>query len=418
MRENNKMMNAFAGINLSDYNYPLPRTRIAQYPLKKRDESKLLIYKNRKISSAVFSEIPEFLPSDCLMVYNETRVIQARLPFIKDSGAAIEIFCLEPHWPTSEIQQAFIAKGEVHWKCLVGNSKKWKSGALTKIISIDGQYVQLWANRLEKGESDFLISFSWQPQSLSFSQILDCAGIVPLPPYMDRQAEPDDKNRYQTIYAHSEGSVAAPTAGLHFTPEVMKKLAKKNIQTTDVTLHVGAGTFKPVSSDSIEGHEMHTEQINISKNTIEKLLENLDKPLIAVGTTTTRTLESLYWHGVKLLTGQNNSKLIDIKQWDPYQPGLNTSIDNQQALNAILSEMKKNDQDHISGQTQLMIVPGYRFRFVDILITNFHMPKSTLLLLVSAFIGEDWKTAYQYALNNDYRFLSYGDSCLFFNSGN
>lgn len=407
-------MNLHSAIKISDYDYELPKSGIAQYPLKKRDESKLLIYKDGIISSSRFHSLPQFLPAESLMIYNETRVVQARIPFQKETGASIEIFCLEPLWPTAEIQNAFTAHTEVHWNCLIGNSKKWKSGTLTKTLEINHVEVELRADRLSKDGSNSVIRFCWDPSSISFSQILEAAGVIPLPPYMNRPAEPDDKNRYQTIYAHSEGSVAAPTAGLHFTPEVMAQLAVKQIKTAEVTLHVGAGTFKPLASESIEEHQMHTEQIVISRKTIELILHGLVRPLIVVGTTSTRTLESLYWHGVKLLAGKTGNPMIDIKQWDPYQLEGNSPVSPQKALEAILKGMDRSRQDYIRGQTQLMIVPGYRFRLVDVLITNFHMPKSTLLLLVSAFIGEDWKTVYRYALENKFRFLSYGDSCLFF----
>ena len=407
-------MNLHSAIKIRDYDYELPKSRIAQYPLEKRDESKLLIYNDGDISASRFHSLPQFVPAESLMVYNETRVVQARIPFQKETGASIEIFCLEPLWPTTEIQNAFTAHSEVHWNCLIGNSKKWKSGTLAKTIKINDVEVELSADRLSKEGSNLAIRFYWDSPSISFSQILEAAGVIPLPPYMNRQAEPEDKNRYQTIYAHSEGSVAAPTAGLHFTPEVMVQLAAKQIKTAEVTLHVGAGTFKPITSDNIDEHEMHTEQIVITRKTIERILDNMDHPLIAVGTTSTRTLESLYWHGVKLLAGNAGNPMIDIKQWDPYHLEGNRPVSPRKALEAILEGMDKTRQDYISGETQLMIVPGYRFRLVDILITNFHMPKSTLLLLVSAFIGDDWKSAYQFAMDNEFRFLSYGDSCLFF----
>jgi S-adenosylmethionine:tRNA ribosyltransferase-isomerase len=401
-------------IKISDYHYSLPENRIAQFPLDKRDQSKLLIFKDDQIEENIFSFIDAFLPDHALMVYNQTRVIQARIPFQKKTGAQIEIFCLEPVAPTKEIQKAFENQSGVSWKCLVGNSKKWKSGELTRDFMIKGIKVELTAERQSKTDDHSVIEFAWSPGHFSFSEVLDAAGIIPLPPYMHREAEDSDKTRYQTIYARSEGSVAAPTAGLHFTEDVFKKLKNKNIHFDEVTLHVGAGTFKPVSAERLTDHEMHTEKIYIRKSTIEAILNKTDKAVIVVGTTTMRTIESLYWHGVKMIKGVAEGNNIDIDQWDPYHADFNSGISVEKSLQTILQFMNENDLEVISGQTQLMIVPGYKIRIPDILITNFHMPQSTLLLLVSAFIGQGWKKVYQYALDNDFRFLSYGDSCLFF----
>jgi len=334
--------------------------------------------------------------------------------FQKESGAQIEIFCLEPVNPSREIQQAFEQQSGVVWKCLVGNSKKWKSKKLIKSFILKNKKGILTAERKVQFESYSLIEFQWEPDTLSFSDILVASGIIPLPPYMNRKAVENDKLRYQTIYAGSEGSVAAPTAGLHFTEPVFKKIKAKGIAVEDVTLHVGAGTFKPVSTDDVGRHEMHTEKIFVKKTTIQKIIEKQNLPIIVVGTTTTRTLESLYWFGVKLLVDNDEKKEIDIKQWDPYNPIYDVGISPEQSFNKILDFMRDKALDVISGQTQLMIIPGYSFRIPDVLITNFHMPKSTLLLLVSAFIGEGWKNVYEYALNQNFRFLSYGDSCLFF----
>ncbi len=401
-------------INIKDYNYNLPKERIAQFPLDKRDESKLIIYKNDKISKSTFKYISELLPENSLMIYNETKVIQARLLFEKETGANIEIFCLEPMEPTREIQQAFEQQSGVVWKCLVGNSKKWKSGQLRKSFSFNGKEAVLLAERVEQHQSFSLIKFTWEPAGLTFSDILIHSGIIPLPPYMNRKAVEADKYRYQTVYAKAEGSVAAPTAGLHFTDEVFDKLLQKNISFDKVTLHVGAGTFKPVTSSDIREHEMHTEHIYIRKKTIENILQNSGKNIIVVGTTTTRTIESLYWFGVKLLVEGYNFESIIIEQWDPYNPKYDKNIPVEKSLTEVLKFMDKNDMEVISGTTQLIIVPGYKYRIPNILITNFHMPQSTLLLLVSAFIGERWKGVYDYALKHDFRFLSYGDSCLFF----
>ena len=401
-------------INIEEFNYDLPKERIAQFPLEKRDGSKLVIYKDGLISESTFKNIPEFLPENSLMIYNETKVVQARLLFKKETGAKIEIFCLEPIEPTHEIQQAFEQHSGVVWKCLVGNSKKWKNGKLNKHFSNKGKEALLTAERIEQHQSYSLIRFDWKPESLTFSDILIQSGIIPLPPYMDRKTVDSDKYRYQTVYANSEGSVAAPTAGLHFTDEVFENLKKKNISLEEVTLHVGAGTFKPVSTSDVREHEMHVEQVFIKKTLIQSILSSLDKNIIVVGTTTTRTIESLYWFGVKLIVDKAEHESIEIKQWDPYQPQYNIGISVNQSLEAVLSLMDKKNMEVISGKTQLIIIPGYKYKIPTILITNFHMPQSTLLLLVSAFIGDKWKEVYDYALNHDFRFLSYGDSCLFF----
>lgn len=401
-------------INIRDFFYDLPAERIAQFPLSRRDESKLLVYRQGQIADDRFFNLPDHLPGQALMVYNKTRVIQARLQFQKETGALIEIFCLEPMAPTREIQQAFEQTSGVVWKCLVGNSKKWKSGELVHRFAMNGEDLLLKAIRKEKTDEYSLIEFQWDPEHKNFSEILQEAGIMPLPPYMKRPSEDTDKIRYQTIYAKAEGSVAAPTAGLHFTPEVFEKLNEKNIRIREVTLHVGAGTFKPVSAPDVAQHEMHTEQIHVSRETIEEILRSREKSTIAIGTTTLRTLESLYWHGVKALVEKNRPTFIDIRQWDPYLPNFNAGIPVEKALAEVLSIMDENNMAVLSGQTQLMIVPGYRVRIPDILVTNFHMPQSTLLLLVSAFIGDAWKSVYDHALAHDFRFLSYGDSCLFF----
>ena len=395
-------------ISIEDYNYPLPDGRIAQYPLQERDQSKLLVYQNKIIQESLFQDIVNFLPKDSLLIYNETKVVQARIPFHKETGARIEIFCLEPVSPTQEIQEAFALSSGVIWKVLVGNSKKWKQGKLS--IPFDGG--QVFAERLEQAQDYSLVRFEWEKQELSFAEVLEMVGKVPLPPYMKRDAVETDKNRYQTIFACQDGSVAAPTAGLHFTDQVFDSLKTKNITQDSVTLHVGAGTFKPVSSDSIEEHQMHAEQILIHKATIKNLLDTNFKSIIAVGTTTVRSLESLYWFGAKLIKGDADEH-INIQQWDPYNSDYQ-NISKEQSLHAVLQMMKEKGLDVLTGETQLMIAPSYQYRIVNILITNFHQPKSTLLLLVSAMIGEDWKKVYDYALDNDFRFLSYGDACLFF----
>jgi len=401
-------------IHISEFDYELPSGRIAQVPLEKKDESKLLIYRNGMVSEDRFKNINHHLPDSALMIYNETKVIHARLLFQKETGAEIEIFCLEPVSPVKEIQSAFEQHSGVVWKCLVGKSKKWKSGKLIKTIDSERVINSISAERIEKQQDYSLILFEWQPEKLTFSEILSTIGIIPLPPYVHRPAIESDKKWYQTVYARSEGSVAAPTAGLHFTEPVLESLKKQGISFEQVTLHVGAGTFKPVSEDDVSRHEMHTERIFISKKTIQILLNRLNDPVILIGTTTTRTIESLYWFGVKLHVDGNNYTAIDIRQWDPYQPKYKKDIPVDTALENVLEFMKINNLEILSGQTQLMILPGYPYKIADILITNFHMPRSTLLLLVSAFIGNDWKKAYRYALDHNFRFLSYGDACLFY----
>ena len=394
-------------IAIEAYDYALPQERIAQYPLSERDHSKLLIYSNQRIREALFHDIDAFLPEESLMIYNETKVVRARIPFRKTTGAKIEICCLEPLRPTREIQEAFASKSPVVWKVLVGNSKKWKDGTL-RLPFAGGE---LSAERLQQDGEYSLVRFSWTPGQLSFSSVLEEVGKVPLPPYMKRAPEDLDKQRYQTVFALEEGSVAAPTAGLHFTAKVLDRLKQKGIRTDALTLHVGAGTFKPVSSAHIAGHQMHSEQIRIKKTTIENLLNATHRNIIAVGTTSVRTLESLYWHGVKILRNEAATE-INIQQWDPYRKEFG-GIAYQEALSAVLQIMEKDGSDILAGSTRLMIVPSYKYRIVDSLITNFHQPKSTLLLLVSALIGEDWRKVYDYALQHGFRFLSYGDACLF-----
>jgi S-adenosylmethionine:tRNA ribosyltransferase-isomerase len=406
-------MDAVPDIQISDYSYALPQERIAQYPLPERDTSKLLIYQSGILSSDKFYNLTEYLPKDALMVFNETRVIQARLIFHKPSGARIEIFCLEPVRPTREIQQAFEQTSGVVWKCLIGNSKKWKSGTLEMELSHKNESYRLFAHRLTSTDDHSLVSFQWTPSERTFSEVLTAGGDMPLPPYMKREAEASDTKRYQTIYARNEGSVAAPTAGLHFTTRVFEELRKKNIRKLDVTLHVGAGTFKPVSAENIRSHEMHTEQIVVSKKTLVALARQKN-PVVAVGTTSMRTLESIYWHGVKLLTDPEHPMTMNVGQWDPYLKKYNKDISVQDSLKNLIDRMDSFGINHLSGQTQLIILPGYEFKLVDVLLTNFHMPRSTLLLLVAAFIGDAWKKAYTYALENNFRFLSYGDACLFY----
>lgn len=403
-------MQQFDSIHISDYDYPLPENRIAQYPLSQRDQSKLLVAQKEQLTETVFDQIDTFLPKNSLLVFNDTKVVRARMHFHKSSGARLEIFILEPLIPTTEIQNAFQVTQSCHWKCLVGGAKKWKEGSLVLHTLCEGKDVEIKAEKIQSFGDSYEIRFSWAPSQLSFSQIIESAGSIPLPPYMQRKSEPSDQIRYQTIYAQHEGSVAAPTAGLHFTETIFEKLKAKNIAQASISLHVGAGTFKPVSAESITDHSMHHEQIVISQKLVQQLIHNQGNPLIAVGTTSTRSLESLYWFGARLI--QNPEATFDIQQWEPYlgqpQP---TALE---SLNAVLHYMQRHQLHHLHGSTGIIIAPGYQFQLVDVLITNFHQPKSTLLLLVSAFYGNHWMQAYQFALDHQFRFLSYGDACLFY----
>jgi S-adenosylmethionine:tRNA ribosyltransferase-isomerase len=399
-------------ICIADFTYNLPGEKIAAYPLHKRDTSKLLICKAGIITESKFRQLPDYLPEGCTMVFNDTRVVRARLIFNKPTGARIEVFCLEEAMGL-DVQVAFAQQGAVEWKCLVGNAKRWQEGTLTRQINSANGEVELSADLMSRTDDAWLIRFSWQPQELSFSEVLEMAGQIPLPPYINREAEDEDSERYQTVYARSEGSVAAPTAGLHFSEELLGELQQKKIKRKYVTLHVGAGTFKPVSTDMIGQHRMHRELITINKATICALLNVTPGSIFAVGTTSLRALESLYWHGVKLIKSKTDG-IFEINQWDPYHGLDDEPISTAQALEAILHHLEETDTDIISGYTSLIIVPGYRFRMCQGLITNFHQPQSTLLLLVAAFIGPVWRQVYEYALTHDFRFLSYGDGCLFF----
>ena len=398
-------------ISINDYNYNLPDDRIALHPLAQRDASKLLVYKNGNIEETVFSKIDEHLPAETLLVFNNTKVINARIKFTKITGAIIEIFCLEPFGNITEYSTVMNTTNAVSWKCLVGGAAKWKDELLQKEITIGSEKVMLSAKKTAKITEAFIIEFSWMPSSFSFAEIIEAAGKIPLPPYIKRNTEEEDTSRYQTIFARHNGSVAAPTAGLHFTENIFEKLATKKIEKAFVTLHVGAGTFKPVKVATMQAHEMHAEYIDVDIATIENLKNNIGK-IAAVGTTSLRTIESLYWFGVKILYNKNIKELA-LYQWDVYTDDLvNTIYTAQEALNALLGWMKENNKQRIFTQTQILIAPGYTFRIANMLITNFHQPKSTLLLLVAAAIGNDWQKMYNYALENDFRFLSYGDGNL------
>ena len=424
-------------ILIEEYNYPLPDERIAKYPLANRDQSKLLVYCDGKVSEDRFFRVGEYLPAESLLIYNNTRVIQARLVFHKTiathplhnaAGARIEIFCLEPLEP-HDYQLSLGSTEGCTWKCMIGNAKKWKTGALSlPVLLPSGNIITLFAEKGEQTGNTFAVHFSWnlsakrsdseavQQQSgltgvadlnISFAEILDAVGELPIPPYLNRKTEESDKTTYQTVYSRIKGSVAAPTAGLHFTDSVLSGLRQKGIQTAEVTLHVGAGTFQPVKVADANQHTMHTEIIAVPRETIQQIIAKLGH-IVAVGTTSMRTLESLYFLGTQLYT--TATQPLSVAQFEPYEQ--EHTLSTREALQAIVDYLEQTGQDTLHAETQIMIKPGYTFRVVDQLITNFHQPKSTLLLLVSAFVGGDWHTIYDYALSHDFRFLSYGDSSI------
>lgn len=401
-------MNSPKNIQITDFDYPLPEERIAKFPLAQRDQSKLLYYHDGAISESQFFHIPELLPQNSLLVFNDTKVIHARLFFPKPTGSIIEVFCLEPF--EMPVSQCFDQREHCSWKCFVGNNKKWKEPILSREIMIDGVNVTLSVQRRAAIGNAWIIDFSWTGE-VSFAHIIDAAGVIPLPPYLNREAVSSDNERYQTVYARLQGSVAAPTAGLHFTPEVFDALTEKHIDTDFITLHVGAGTFKPVNTPTIGEHEMHVEKIEIARNNIKCILDHMGQPIIPVGTTSVRTIESVYWFGVKL-SRNPDLECMSVLQWDPYELA-ESAIPATDAYRNVLSWMDRQGIEYLEGDTQLMIAPGYRYHVISGLITNFHQPKSTLLLLVSALIGDAWRDCYQYALDHGFRFLSYGDSCLF-----
>lgn len=405
------MIETYKKIRIDEYAYPLPEDRIAKYPLALRDESKLLVYQESQVLDSSFSKLADFIPADSLLLVNNTQVIPARIHFTKETGAHIEVFCLEPLDGNGDYGLALAKKNECRWKCIAGNLKKWKGKIRSPFVYNNESYF-LYAEIESRKEEAVNVVFSWSVD-VDFATIVELVGKVPLPPYIKRESEFGDKARYQTVYAQYKGSVAAPTAGLHFTERVFEKLATKNIKIGNVTLHVGAGTFKPVSVDEIGDHTMHAEHFIIQKSLLQDLINHGDKPIIAVGTTTVRTIESLIQIARKILLNPADEAVFIVNQWDPYQ-GANLELTKSEALSILYDFMVEKNLDYIEAQTALMIVPGYKIRFFDAIITNFHQPKSTLLLLVSAFIGNDWQSIYQHALDTDYRFLSYGDSSLLF----
>ncbi|MFZ1691904.1 MAG: S-adenosylmethionine:tRNA ribosyltransferase-isomerase [Flavobacteriales bacterium] len=392
-----------SALAIADFTYDLPEDRIAQQPLAERDASKLLVFRDGLISDRHFSELPQAIPPGALLVLNDTRVVNARLIFHRATGGRIEVLCITPS-ADQPVERAFASTGTCDWRCFIGNAKRWREGEKL-VLHADG--LELSADRLSSDE----VRFAWQPEGLSFARVLDALGHVPLPPYMKRGDEPADKERYNTVFARNQGSVAAPTASLHFTPALLDALQAKGVESTRLTLHVGAGTFLPVKSERMQDHAMHHEQVRVSREAITTIVDQLGRgPVITVGTTALRTLESLYWHGARLLRGGGGHEL-DVRQWEPYeQMGEGPSA--MEALQAIIHDLDARHEEQVIGRTQLLIAPGYRFRLADALITNFHQPQSTLLLLVAAFVGPQWRSIYQHALGSGYRFLSYGDGSL------
>ena len=398
-------------IHISEFNYPLPDERIAKFPLPVRDQSKLLVYSHGQVSEGVFTSLPNYLPQGSLMVFNNTKVIQARLHFRKETGALIEVFCLEPIEP-NDYALNFQQTGHAAWLCMIGNLKKWKEGILRREMTVKGQPVVLTAERGECRGTSHWVDFRWNNPAITFADILESFGELPIPPYLNRETQESDKETYQTVYSKIKGSVAAPTAGLHFTPRVLDSLRQKGVDLAELTLHVGAGTFKPVKSAEIAGHEMHTEYISVSRSLLQQLIEHGGQA-IAVGTTSVRTLESLYHIGVSLLAHPDGSDdALHVSQWQPYESQPAVPVSSVDALQAVLDYLDRHGMEALHTSTQIIIAPGYDYHIVKAMVTNFHQPQSTLLLLVSAFVHGDWRKIYDYALAHDFRFLSYGDSSL------
>jgi S-adenosylmethionine:tRNA ribosyltransferase-isomerase len=408
MDETGNLDKTIKEIKTSEFDYQLPDGQIAKYPLAERDHSKLLIWENGVIGQAIFKNIPRFLPHGAMLVFNNTRVVRARLLFTKSSGAKIEVFCLEPHLP-SDYQFSFSQAKSVVWRCLVGNAKKWKNGKLSLSFDFNGVKATLAAEISGKGKEDYFVRFEWD-EGLTFSEVIEHAGVIPIPPYLHRESEETDKVRYQTVYAKNDGSVAAPTAGLHFTDALLEDLQNKGYKRGELTLHVGAGTFQPVKSGLVSEHTMHDETVVVSLCFLKELLNHHGK-VIAVGTTSVRSIESLYWLGVRIFKHRRLDEVPHVLQWEPYQP--EPGLTSKEALNLLVSYFEENKLQVLHFNTQIIIVPGYKFRFIDGMLTNFHQPQSTLLLLIAAFLGDDWKKVYEYALKNGFRFLSYGDSNLY-----
>lgn len=412
-------------IHISDYNYDLPDSRIAKFPVSPRDTSKLLVYRHGEISDDIFYNLPKYLPQKSLMVFNNTKVIQARMHFRKETGALIEVFLMEPAAPT-DYELMFQTRGECSWLCMVGNLKKWKEGSLVRTFDVAGSTINFKATMrrdiidAKSGGTNYWVDFAWDNPQVSFAEILDAVGELPIPPYLNRETQDSDKTTYQTVYSKIKGSVAAPTAGLHFTDNVLAAIDAAGVRREELTLHVGAGTFKPVKSEEIDGHTMHTEYVCVRRDTLQTLLD-YDCCAIAVGTTSVRTLESLYYMGVKLEANPDAAEEdLHVCQWEPYEKADGTPVGGnlidgitpQKAISNIIAWLDKNNLKTLHSSTQIIIAPGYEYKIVKVLVTNFHQPQSTLLLLVSAFLKGDWRNVYDYALSHDFRFLSYGDSSI------
>lgn len=412
-------------IHISDYSYDLPDSRIAKFPVSPRDTSKLLIYRHGEISDDIFYNLPKYLPQKSLMVFNNTKVIQARMHFRKETGALIEVFLMEPAVPT-DYELMFQTRGECSWLCMVGNLKKWKEGSLVRTFDVAGSTINFKATMrrdiidAKSGGTNYWVDFAWDNPQVSFAEILDAVGELPIPPYLNRETQDSDKTTYQTVYSKIKGSVAAPTAGLHFTDNVLAAIDAAGVRREELTLHVGAGTFKPVKSEEIDGHTMHTEYVCVRRDTLQTLLD-YDCCAIAVGTTSVRTLESLYYMGVKLEANPDAAEEdLHVSQWEPYEKADGTPVGGnlidgitpQKAISNIIAWLDKNNLKTLHSSTQIIIAPGYEYKIVKVLVTNFHQPQSTLLLLVSAFLKGDWRNVYDYALSHDFRFLSYGDSSI------
>lgn len=412
-------------IHISDYNYDLPDSRIAKFPVSPRDTSKLLVYRHGEISDDIFYNLPKYLPQKSLMVFNNTKVIQARMHFRKETGALIEVFLMEPAAPT-DYELMFQTRGECSWLCMVGNLKKWKEGSLVRTFDVAGSTINFKATMrrdiidTKSGGTNYWVDFAWDNPQVSFAEILDAVGELPIPPYLNRETQDSDKTTYQTVYSKIKGSVAAPTAGLHFTDKVLAAIDAAGFRREELTLHVGAGTFKPVKSEEIDGHTMHTEYVCVRRDTLQTLLD-YDCCAIAVGTTSVRTLESLYYMGVKLEANPDAAEEdLHVCQWEPYEKADGTPVGGnlidgitpQKAISNIIAWLDKNNLKTLHSSTQIIIAPGYEYKIVKVLVTNFHQPQSTLLLLVSAFLKGDWRNVYDYALSHDFRFLSYGDSSI------
>lgn len=409
MNQNDQIASLFNAVQLQNYRYHLPEEKIARYPLPERDQSKLLVYQTGEVQHNKFYQLPEILPAESLLVFNNTKVIPARLFFQKDTGATIELFLLQPEAPSREISQAMQASSPVQWVCMIGNLKRWKEDqVLTREVQLADQEATTVSARLTD-RARRLVEFSWSADQVPFAELVQVLGEVPLPPYLNRNAEPEDAPRYQTVYSREAGAVAAPTAGLHFTDQVLEHLQDKGIQQTQLTLHVSAGTFQPIKADQLHDHPMHREQVVVNKENIEAVIQ-AGGPVVSVGTTSMRTMESLYWYGVKLLENKDARFFIEKDFAYRHQPASLPS--RQEAFRQLLHYMKEMQLEKLYGETEIFIIPGYTFRVCDGLVTNFHQPESTLVLLIAAFLGDDWKKVYQAALDSNYRFLSFGDSSL------